>query len=178
MELVAAARPIWKAGRIAEASRASRQAAAAWPDVKDGRELAASIRSQNPVVEVGVTAFPAFDAGNASNGWAARRTARLLTRSIVEVTSFSDSGNKYRAPLGELRHSGNRITLAVNPKIHWPDGQPLTAYDFARCLTVRGAATPASLAIGRDLITGISAENVYQADVDFKQLVARAGSIS
>ena len=204
-ELLAAAQADLKAGRLAEASRACRQALAAAPDVPGGRELAATLRAKNPVVEVGVTALagrPAVEgvarsetghntlaetdqnalaeaghntlAETGSDAWVARRTQRLLTRSIAEVTAVSSTGNAYRWPLGAFHRSGNQATLAVNPKLHWPSGdEPLTGYDVARCLTSPMADSPASAAGWRDRVAGVGVESIFQVGVDFKQGLAR-----
>ncbi len=196
-ELLAAAQGDLKAGRLAEASRACRQALAAAPDVAGGRELAAMLRAENPVVEVGVTALagrPAVEgvarpetghntlaeaghnalAATGSDAWVARRTQRLVTRSIAEVTAVSSTGNTYRWPLGEFRRSGNQATLAVNPKLHWRSGdEALTGYDVARCLTSPPAGSPASAAGWRERVAGVGVESIFQVGVDFKQGLAR-----
>ncbi len=110
-ELLAKVQSELKAGRLAEANRACRQALAAWSEVQGGRELAATIRLKNPVVEIGVTALPSFDSTQKSDSWAARRVQRLLTRSIAEPTASP------RAEIPIAGRSANFIAPAIGS--HW-----------------------------------------------------------
>jgi tetratricopeptide (TPR) repeat protein len=155
----------------AEASRAIRQALAAWPEVEGGKELVATIQAKYPQVVVGVTSLSA-----PPGSWEARRDGRLLTRSIVEVARIGADGNVYSFPLAKLSRADNdrRVELSVNPQIRWSDGRrPLTCADLARALLAQGdAAHPLYRPQWRELVAGVAIEDGGQVRIDLKQPMA------
>jgi tetratricopeptide (TPR) repeat protein len=174
----------YDARKYPQANRACRQALAAWPEVPEAQGLAAAIRVKYPEVIVGVTSLSAGASPGvadakiaAAEDWSARRDARLLTRSILELTRIGPDGNVYTSPLAGINHDkdSRHVTITVKPGLHWPDGvRPLTGADLARSvLAAADPRHPAFQPAWQAIEAGVSVSDVYHLDLELHNPVAR-----
>jgi len=166
------ARQHLSAQKYREAITSIRQALDISPTVPGGRELELTLATTYPQVIVGVTQ-PAltFDAGRIDN-WAARRTGRLVHRTLVEFLGAGSEGGEYEFPSGAIERSpdGRRLTFRLN---QFSDGQtPLltNGYDLSKRLLE--LANPRSSEYREDwggLMSGVTVDNVLRVDVDLRR---------
>lgn len=182
--LLGEARSAMDRGDLRTAAQLSDRALEIWPELPGTKELARSIHQQYPRVVVGVR-LPAADTrpfGGASsmshrwqgglNDWAARRSARLVYRTLTEFTGPGGEGGKYDCPVGDLTIEAldRRITLQINPGVQWSTGETtLTGYDVSRrLLALADPHGAAYLAGWAELLGGVAVAGVYQVDVEMR----------
>ncbi len=171
-ELLGQAKAKLAAKQFTSARAALRQALDAWPDISGGKELAATLQREHPEIVVAVRSLADRPLAAAAT-WGARRDARLIARSIVEVVAAGPSGNTYDFPLGKMTHANDdrRAEILVDRQIHWSgEKRPLTPADVAAALAAQ--ANPTSLAFRPawgDLLAGLSADDAGRVRIDLKQ---------
>ncbi len=160
-------------GRLREAHQAARRAVRIWPELSGAKQVMEEIHRQYPRVVVGVTLASNDPRSDRLDDWAARRTARLLDRTLTEFAGPGTEGGKYVCPLGQLKIDdlGLRLSLTVRPDIRWSAGEAtLTGYDLARhFLAMADPADDAYRPQWAELFSGVSVEKVYSAVVDFER---------
>jgi ABC-type transport system substrate-binding protein len=156
-----------------KAAELSLRLTALWPDLPGARELALTIFRKNARVEVGVGSFPADIAPGRLDDWAARRTGRLLYRTLTEFAGSSSEGGKYVCPVGEIATEslGRRLKIRLKPNIHWAQGNAtLGNSDVAwRLLTMADPNAPGYRIDWADLMATVSIEGVYGIDVELRR---------
>ncbi|MGQ9503847.1 MAG: ABC transporter substrate-binding protein [Thermogutta sp.] len=86
-------------GDVRQADRLLRQIGQIWPALSGLADLARRVQQAYPRVRVGVTLPPvAFDP-NSLTDWAARRSGRLLFRSLLEYTAPGGEGGIYQSQI-------------------------------------------------------------------------------
>lgn len=171
-ERLAKAKQDVAAGKYAEARRAAQQSLAAWPEIAGAAALAAEMQTKYPVVEVGVAATAE------ESDWARRRTTRLLTRSIAELTQLNGETAAYATPLvNSIDSSGQRVTFALKPGIHWPGGSRVAPADLARAILLASdsSTSPDGLFWGK-LVSGVTLPAPGQVEVDLNHPMQDARS--
>jgi len=121
----------------AEAHRWCRRAAEVWPSLTGLRQVTEAVHRRYPRVVVGVGAL-----GNAPDpthqaDWAARRTGRLLFRTLTEYAGPGIEGGHYVCPVGKLDLDmlEREVILDIRPGTCWMPGETeLTSYDLSRLL--------------------------------------------
>ena len=135
--LLAEARAAADSGQWDKAAEMSRRMTVLWPELSGARELAQNIHQKVPRVVVGVGSFAAEMAPGRLNDWAARRTSRLLYRTLTEFAGASAEGGKYLCPVGEISSTAlnRRLLVQLRPGIRWATGDAiLSSSDVSRRL--------------------------------------------
>jgi len=158
--------------RFHEALDAARQMMNIWPNVPGARELDAHIAQQYPLVTVGVLQ-PAleFDSRRLDN-WGARRTGRLIRRTLVEFLRAGPEGGEYELSLGSVGRSNDQQRLILNLKQFSNDQeQPLvTGYEVSRrLLEMANPDSPQYMAAWGGVMKGVQVKDVMQVDVALRQ---------
>ncbi|MEZ6088966.1 MAG: hypothetical protein R3C05_13255 [Pirellulaceae bacterium] len=93
----------WRAAR-----RLARESYAIWPRIDGGKALIEQIDAAYPLINVGVLQTATeFDPTRIDN-WAARRSGRLLYRSLFEITGAGPEGGEYDFLFGKVEMSDDR----------------------------------------------------------------------
>ncbi|MEM9643434.1 MAG: ABC transporter substrate-binding protein [Planctomycetota bacterium] len=95
-------------GDFSIALKLAQQSIAMRPDVEGGQALVQELRRIYPVVNVGVLqAADGLDPTSMDN-WAARRSGRLLYRTLFEIQGAGPEGGEYQFLFGETEQSADR----------------------------------------------------------------------
>ncbi|MCA9121460.1 MAG: hypothetical protein H6822_16155 [Planctomycetaceae bacterium] len=155
-----------------EAIASIRQALDISPNVPGGKDLQLVLAETYPQIIVGVTQ-PAlsYDSGRLDN-WAARRTGRLVHRTLVEFLGAGSEGGEYQFPGGLIERSPDGRTMTFRLKQFLEDGDsPISnGYDLSRRLLE--LANPRSLEYREawgSLATGATVEDVLRVDVNLRR---------
>ncbi len=177
---LADARAAVQSGDLRKAAATIRRVIHIWPALEGARDTAYAIHSQYPRVVVGVCeAAPAGAPAGSGNGrelltdWAARRSARLVCRTLAEFAGAGPSGGTYRCPVGKVLASETprRITVELHHDLRWPAGEKdLSGYDVSRrLLAMADPADPAYRPDWARLFDAVGVQGVYQVDIDLHQ---------
>jgi len=155
-----------------EAIASIRQALDISPNVPGGKTLELELAETYPQIIVGVTQ-PAlsYDSGRLDN-WAARRTGRLVHRTLVEFLGAGSEGGEYEFPGGLIERSPDGRTMTFRMKQFTEDGStPITSgYDLSRRLLE--LASPRSLEYSEgwgSLVISATVDNVLKVDVKLRR---------
>ena len=74
-----------------------------WPALPGARELLETVHEKYARVIVGVSAPATSHDPGRLNDWAARRTSRLIYRTLTEFVGPSPEGGQYVCPVGRMR---------------------------------------------------------------------------
>ena len=184
--LAVEARKALDEGRLGDADRFGRKLVEVWPATPGVKELLAAIAAKYPRVVVGVTE-PAWSrqkgAGSLAptpdslSGWAARRSSRLVDRTLMEFQGPGSDGGKYVCPLGEMKveEKGLRLHFELKRGMHWSSGpDTLTGYDLSRCLLAMTEPGDAAYRIQwAEIFAGVSVDRVYGVQVDLRRPYVR-----
>jgi len=165
-----------RTGRYAEAGRDLRTAMAIWPELPKLRETALLLHEKHPRVTVGVS-VPAVDLvpGSLIDG-AARRSGRLVYRTLTEFAAAGPNGGRYVCPIGEIgTENPLRLTLRIRPGLRFASGETaLSGYDVSRrLLAMADPGDPAYRDDWADLFYGVTVENAYELDVELRRTHVR-----
>jgi tetratricopeptide (TPR) repeat protein len=123
------------AGSFLEAHEAVRRMVGIWPDLAGGLELATEIAEKYPLVVVGVEQPVLAFNPQSVDDWAARRSGRLLYRTLTEYERRGLEGGVYRFPLGQYLRTDDDLQLRFRLNPDFLSGPiVLTGYDVARTL--------------------------------------------
>jgi len=169
-----------RTGDYVEAGRNLRMAMAIWPELPGVRELARSLHEKHPRVTVGVSE-PAVDPvpGSLADG-AARRSGRLVYRTLTEFAAAGPDGGQYTCPVGEISTENPlRLTLRIRPGLRFSSGETtLTGYDVSRrLLAMTDPGDPAFRDDWADLFRRVTVENAYQLDVELRRTHVRPDAL-
>ncbi|MCA9142015.1 MAG: hypothetical protein H6821_06125 [Planctomycetaceae bacterium] len=155
-----------------EAIASIRQALDISPTVPGGKALELELAETYPQIIVGVTQ-PAlsYDSGRLDN-WSARRTGRLVHRTLIEFLGAGSEGGQYQFPGGLIERSPDGRTMIFRLKqFTEDDDSPLAnGYDLSRRLLE--LANPRSLEYREawgSLVTGVTVEDVLRVDVNLRR---------
>jgi len=158
------------ASRFREAITAARQMMDIWPDVQGGRSLDDEISQRYPLILVGVNQPARTHDAQRLDNWPARRTGRLVFRSMVEFLGAGPAGGQYEFPLGLIDRSEDRLRLMFRLNRLADDASALTGYDVSRRLL--NLADPSGFDYSpawSGLVVGVSVPDVLQVDVDLRR---------
>lgn len=140
-----------------------------WPAHEAARRLALELFAQAPSLNVAVTQPLTTGQGDPLTDWAARRTARLLSRSLLELTGYGAEGGQYRTEQGEFSvgELGLELNVRLRPDLKRADGQPFTGYDLSQFLARQVVEQPDSVLA--QLLDRTTVRAVYQVDVSLRR---------
>ncbi len=176
-QLLGKARGEFEAGHLAVAEEVCRQAVETWPAVAGGKDLAKAIHEKYARVVVGVTSASAELQPGSLNDWAARRSSRLVYRTLVEFLGPGTDGGKYRCPVGDLEigELGRRLVFRLKPNQHWSRGDStLTGPVLARrLLAIADPHDEAYQPQWAELLERVSVPSVYEVNADLTRFNVR-----
>jgi tetratricopeptide (TPR) repeat protein len=166
------ARDDLEAERFREAADAARQTMRVWP-LDEARQIWAEAHRRFPRVVVGVTLPGGRQDNESMVDWAARRSARLFNRKLLEFQGYGPQGGQYQCPVGQIERLdlGLRLSVRLRPNTPWSSGEGvLTGHDVARRLLAM--ADPAHPAYRRDwseLLAAVAVPDLYEVDVELRR---------
>ena len=168
--LLTDARQAADSGQWDKAAELSDRIIVLWPDLPGARELAQTIHQKAARVVVGVGSFAAEMTPGRLDDWAARRTSRLLYRTLTEFAGASSEGGKYLCPVGEISSAAlsRRLEVKLKPGIRWATGDAvLSGADVSQRLLAMADPNDSAYRIDwADLLTAVSLRGVYGLDVE------------
>ena len=166
-----------EAGRWRDADRAARRMVDLWPETPGAGTLLQAIHERYPRVVVGVASPATTNDPNRFDDWAARRTSRLVYRTLTEFVGPSTEGGKYVCPLGEMRAEdlNRRLVITLRPEQRWSSGPAvLTGYDVSQRLLAMADPRSAIYRIEwAEILSGVSVEDVYAVKVSLRRAHVR-----
>jgi ABC-type transport system substrate-binding protein len=161
------------AGRMHEARETALASVRIWP-LEEATKLLDEAQRRSPRLVVGVTApAQSFDPERLDD-WAARRSGRLLHRTLAEFAGHGPQGGQYRSPLAleiNQENLGQQLVLHLNPKLTWSDGTPLTGADVSRHLLAM--ADPLDRRSYRpdwaELFAAVRVRDGYEVQIDLRR---------
>ncbi|MBI2477657.1 MAG: hypothetical protein HYV60_03120, partial [Planctomycetia bacterium] len=155
-----------------QAIDAIRQALDISPSVPGGKNLEMALAQTYPQVIVGVTQ-PAlsYDSGRLDN-WAARRTGRLVHRTLIEFLGAGSEGGEYEFSGGLIERSPDGRTMTFRMKqFTGGDKSPIeNGYDLSRRLIeLASPRSPEYREAWGSLATGVTVEDVLRVDVNLRR---------
>lgn len=125
-------------GDVRQADRLLRQIGQIWPALSGLAELTRRVQQAYPRVRVGVTLSPVTFDPNSLIDWAARRSGRLLFRSLLEYTAPGGEGGIYQSQIvnWKIEELERRLVFqlrADRPAFH-SSGYHYSSYDLAQQL--------------------------------------------
>ena len=170
--LLAEARAKIEDGDLRTAARLVDRLRGIWPALPGAQELTKSIHREYPRVVVGVSLPAVEPQPERLDDWAARRSARLVYRTLTELVGPGSEGGRYECPVGEMivEILDRRITLQIEPGIRWSSGEAvLTGYDVSRRLLAMADPRDAAYRAGwAELLGGVAVANVYRVDAQLR----------
>jgi ABC-type transport system substrate-binding protein/tetratricopeptide (TPR) repeat protein len=170
--LSAEARSAMQEGDLRRAAQLTDRVIDVWPALSGARELAESIHQKYPRVVVGVSLPTADPEPGRLDDWAARRSARLVYRTLTEFMGPGSEGGKYGCPVGEMTIEAleRRITVQIRPDVRWSSGEAaLTGYDVSRRLLAMADPRDAAYRAGwAEVFGGVAVADVYQVEVQMR----------
>jgi ABC-type transport system substrate-binding protein len=156
------------------ALEAAEAALAIWPASDGAAELAVSIARRRPRLLVGVRRLAPLAAPVVDHDWSARRTARLRSRCLVELSGLNADGGHYASPVAEVTFDEDRRGISV--EVHRVEGQAnrLTGSDVVRALTQLSRPDSTSYSpVWVDLSPSVSVAEVYATRIRWEQPALR-----
>lgn len=170
--LLAEARPAIQSGDFRKAAQLTDRLVGIWPALPGAKELAESIHRNYPRVVVGVSLPATGTEPGGLNDWAARRSARLVYRTLTEFAGPGGEGGKYYCPVGEVAFDplDRRITVQIRPELRWSSGEAtLTGGDvWRRLLAMADPHDPAYRADWAGLLSGVGVRDVYRVEAKLR----------
>jgi ABC-type transport system substrate-binding protein len=172
-KLVGEARQTLSAGDARQAERLARRAANIAPSSPQVREMLVLAHEKYPRMTVGVSIAATSFEPLALADWAARRSSRLLHRTLMEYVGPGPEGGRYRCPMGtmEVRELGLRLAFELRPGLRWSTGDAvLTGYDLSRRLLALADPREADYrSQWADIFAGASVRDVYTVYADLSR---------
>ncbi len=172
-QLLKQARSELAAGRLRAADAAVRRQMRIWPQTPDAKDTAKVVYEKYPRVVVGVTSACAEFEPGSMDDWAARRSSRLVYRTLTEFLGPGTDGGKYHCPVGELKleELGRRLSFQLKSGLRWSEGDAvLTGNDVARRLLALADSKDAAYCVEWNaLLEKVAAPGVYEVHADLRQ---------
>ena len=176
--LLASAKAAEAAGKLRDARVDVLRALDIWPTIAGGREQALALHARYPVVAVGVAAQPLGGPRQRVDDWASVRTARLVSRPLVELVAGGGEGG-FRSPLGELAPSeeAQRIILRLAPELRWSETpRTLTAADVAGSLLAQADPDHSAFdPVWADMLAAAQVRSRTELEIVFRRVPAAGG---
>lgn len=180
-KLLIDARSALAAGEARKADQAARRLVSVWPALPGARELLETVHEKYARVIVGVSAPATSHDPGRLNDWAARRTSRLIYRTLTEFVGPSPEGGQYVCPVGRMRREefGRRLVFQLTPGQRWASGDALlTGYELARRLVaMTDVRDPWYRPQWAEVLDGASVDAVYTVTVDLRRPHVRPESL-
>jgi len=161
------------AKRLRQADQEIRRIERLSPDLPGAKDLARQLHRQYPRVIVGVSEQGAAADPARLDDWAARRSGRLASQTLVRCTGAGPQGGTYVCPVGELQidKSRRRVEIRLREDVRWSSGDgTLVGGDAARALlamTDRG--DPAYWPGWGELLEGVRADDVFRLEIRLRR---------
>lgn len=169
-EMLAEARRLTEAGKHGEATRLRHELVRVWPEVPGAEQFASELHRKYPRVVVGVCDAAVDPLPGRLGGWPARRSGRLLYRTLAEFTGVGTQGGVYLCPVGNLSidELEGRLSLEIRPNVRWSSGNAaLTGFDVSRRLLAMTEPGDAAYRVDwAELLSGVSVSGVYNLEVE------------
>jgi peptide/nickel transport system substrate-binding protein len=89
---------------------------------------------------------------------------KLIPDELTEIPTVAN---------GDVSRDGLTVTMKLNPKLKWSDGQPITANDFVYWLRInQDPATASASTSGYDQIASATATNAHTVTLKYKEFFA------
>jgi peptide/nickel transport system substrate-binding protein len=89
---------------------------------------------------------------------------KLIPDELTEIPTISN---------GDVSRDGQTVTMKLNPKLKWSDGQPITADDLVYWLKInQDPATASASTSGYDQIASATATNAHTVTLKYKEFFA------
>ncbi len=175
--LLAEARQAVDSGRWDKAADLSGRVTALWPQLPGAHDLAQLIHKNYSRIVVGVGCSAVAAIPGHLDDWAARRSGRLLYRTLTEFAGASAEGGKYICPVGDitLASLNRRLVVQLKPGIHWASGTAvLTGVNVSRRLLARANPNDSIYQVDwADLMAAVSIRGVYGVEVELRRTHVR-----
>ncbi|MBP90678.1 MAG: hypothetical protein CMJ64_28865 [Planctomycetaceae bacterium] len=171
-EHVAIGRKALEEKRYREAVESVRLARDVSPTSRDARELEIILNDTYPQIVVGVTQPALTYDSERIDDWAARRTGRLVHRSLIEFLGPGNEGGEYQFPGGTIERSPNGRQLTFRLNQFAADNVNVVQSGYVLSQRLLDLANPKSTeyrSAWSSLITGVSIDNVLRVDVDSRR---------
>jgi ABC-type transport system substrate-binding protein len=116
---------------------------------------------------------PFAPAPGSLQSWAARRSSRLIYRTLMEFQGPGSDGGKYLCPMGEMavEELGRRLHFELKRGLRWSNGPgTLSGYDLSRrLLAMADPGDPAYRIQWEEIFAGVSVDRVYEVQVDLRR---------
>ncbi len=157
-------------GDYRAAHRVGRDMIKIWPDLPGAKELTIEISRRHPMVIVGVDQLAKHYDSRLIENWAARRSGRLLERTLLEFIGAGPEGGQYNCSLGAFDQSDDRRRLTFDMTPDDPRTALITGFDVASRLSQlanpdSSAYVPSWAALTRE----ISVSDVFQVNIDLRR---------
>lgn len=176
-EAIRQSRAAFDAGDLRKADDAFRRALQLWPDLPEARALGEALYAKYTRVRVGVTSVAGVYEPGRLHDWAARRTFRLLYRTLMEFFGPGPEGGRYYCPVGQMKIEdlGLRLVFQLRPGMRWSSGEAtLTGQELARqLLAMTDPRDPGYQPEWADVVESISPQSVQTVIVDLRRPFVR-----
>lgn len=142
------------------------------PTSRDARDLEMILNETYPQIVVGVTQPALTYDSERIDDWAARRTGRLVHRSLIEFLGPGNEGGEYRFPGGTIERSPNGRKLIFRLDQFAADNANVVQSGYVLSQRLLDLANPKSAeyrSAWSSLITGVSIDNVLRVEVDLRR---------
>jgi tetratricopeptide (TPR) repeat protein len=154
------------AGGYNEALEDCRRALAVWPSVPGVHELALKIGRAYPHLTVGVILPTPRVITRRLDDWASLRAARLVSRSLAELSGYNAEGSRYTSPFGTLQLDESELgfDVVLRHAVRFPGSrQILTGYAVSQqLLAVADPNRGPVEALWSELLGAVSIEDVFR----------------
>lgn len=171
-EKVAEGQKLLDLKKYREAVETVREARDISPRFAGARDLEQTLATTYPQIIVGVTQPAATFDSERIDDWAARRTGRLVHRTLIEFLGAGNEGGEYAFPGGVIDRSPDGRTLTFRLNQFSADNADVipSGYELSRRLLDLGnPRSPEYRPAWASLITGVAVNNVLQVDVDIRR---------
>jgi ABC-type transport system substrate-binding protein len=188
--LLAEASKAEQAGDFQQAVKLIERVELIWPQLPGAKDLAIALHRKSPRVVLGVSekgtslisrsgksVMSPFPLGD----WAARRSGRLLYRTLTEYAGPGAEGGVYTCPVGKVSIAGleRRLSVQLAPNIRWCRGRrTLSGYDVSRLLlAMADPLDPTYRVEWAELLGGVEVRDVYRVEVQMRRSHVRPDAL-
>ncbi|KKK78331.1 hypothetical protein LCGC14_2844640, partial [marine sediment metagenome] len=180
-ELLDEARAAMQNGDLREAARLTRQQQYIWPNLRGAKELAESLHRRHSRVVVGVCMRTVDTMPGRLSDRAARRSSRLLYRTLAEFVGPGVEGGRYDCPVGTMNIEAmeRRLSIEIRSEVRWSSGEStLTVYDVSRRLIAMADLGDSAYRVDwAELLAGLTVGNVNRVDVQLQRAHVRPDAL-
>lgn len=158
--------------RYREAVKAVRDARDVSPTSREARDLELVLTETYPQIIVGVTQPALTYNSERIDDWAARRTGRLIHRSLIEFLGAGNEGGEYQFPGGTIDRSpnGRQLIFRLNQFASGDANVVQSGYVLAqRLLDLADPKSPEYRSAWSSLVDSVSINKVLQVEVDLRR---------